>query len=411
MSLLKSAFENNSEMNPTIEKLYKIAKKESRIILGLMSGTSLDGLDLALCKLKGSGKNTELTILKHETIAYSPTFRDQIKSIFAKEEVHFKTLCTMNAKIAIAHASLINQTLHKWKISPSEVDLIASHGQTVYHAPHNATDSIDYPNSTLQIGDGDHIAVLTGIITISDFRQKHVAAGGEGAPLVVYGDYLLFSHPTENRIMLNIGGIANLTFLPTKQGSENLISTDVGPGNTLMDQYMQQHFNMPYDKDGMEATGGNISFALLESLIKHPFFSKNYPKTTGPEEFNLNFVLDAKMVSQTENLSHKDTLATLLALSAYGIAKAIQSITKDYPNTFIYLSGGGSHNPVLVKKLEEELSNLSIQNTTALGMPPDAKEAALFALLANETLAGEPIHFPNYTSIAAVWLGIVSLPK
>src|SRR5690606_29264133 len=178
-----------------------------------------------------------LTILKYETIEYSPIFRNEIKSISSKEEIHLKKLCVMNAKIAIHHANLINETLKKWNISPTQVDLIASHGQTVYHAPRNATEINEYPNSTLQIGDGDHIAVLTGIITISDFRQKHIAAGGEGAPLVVYGDYLLFSHPTENRIMLNIGGIANFTFLPAKPDLKDLISTDVGPGNTLMDQY------------------------------------------------------------------------------------------------------------------------------------------------------------------------------
>ncbi|HLT43005.1 MAG TPA: anhydro-N-acetylmuramic acid kinase [Sphingobacteriaceae bacterium] len=400
-------------MNPTIEQLYKIANKESRTILGLMSGTSLDGLDLALCKVKGSGKSTELTILKYETIEYSPIFRNEIKSISSKEEIHLKKLCVMNAKIAIHHANLINETLKKWNISPTQVDLIASHGQTVYHAPRNATEINEYPNSTLQIGDGDHIAVLTGIITISDFRQKHIAAGGEGAPLVVYGDYLLFSHPTENRIMLNIGGIANFTFLPAKPDLKDLISTDVGPGNTLMDQYMQEHFNLPYDKDGVEAARGKVSIPLLESLTAHPFFDKEYPKTTGPEEFNLNSILlNAKKDSQTEILSHQDTLATLIAFTSYGIKKAIKSVTKaGYTKIVIYASGGGSHNPVLMKKLEEELPEFSIQSTTTLGMPIDAKEAALFALLANETLAGEPINFPENTGTPTVCMGKISLPK
>lgn len=397
-------------MNPSIEKLYKISQKESRLILGLMSGTSLDGLDIALCRIKGSGKNTEFTILNFETIDYSNAFRDEIKSIFAKEKVLFKQVCVLNAKIAITHASMVNKALEKWGISSNEIDLIASHGQTVFHAPRSQEQSADVPNSTLQIGDGDHIAVLTDIITVSDFRQKHIAAGGEGAPLVVYGDYLLFSDTKEDRILLNIGGIANFTFLPAKQGLENLTSTDVGPGNTIMNQYMRQHFNLPYDKDGTEAAVGTLSTPLLNALIKHPFFSQPYPKTTGPEEFNLDFVLKAKKESNTENLSHQDTLATLVALTAYGITNAIEAITQNHAKPSIYVSGGGLHNPVLMNNIKEELAGFSVQSTDILGMPPDAKEAVLFALLANETVAGKPIHFPKDTGAPAICMGKISFP-
>src|SRR5690606_32921946 len=140
--------------------------------------------------------------------------------------------------------------LKEWNIDAEQIDLIASHGQTVFHAPQKSNHNEEFPNSTLQIGDGDHIAVNTGIITISDFRQKHVAAGGEGAPLVIYGDYILFSHDTENRIMLNIGGISNFTFLPAGKQTDGLFATDVGPGNTLMNQYMQYHYSKPYDENG-----------------------------------------------------------------------------------------------------------------------------------------------------------------
>lgn len=398
-------------MNPNVEKLYKIAQKDSRLILGLMSGTSLDGLDLALCRITGSGKSTQSTMLNFETIDFSPVFRDEIKSIFAKETVPFKQVCVLNAKIAITHATMINETLRKWGISSNEVDLIASHGQTVFHAPRNEDPLNSVQNSTLQIGDGDHIAVLTDIITVSDFRQKHVAAGGEGAPLVIYGDYLLFSNPKENRILLNIGGIANFTFLPAQQGLENIASTDVGPGNTLMNQYMRKHFNLAYDKDGAHAAAGKVSLPLLNTLIEHPFFKEPYPKTTGPEEFNLDFISKAKKNSATESLSHQDTLATLVALTAYGITKAIESIAQNQDNAAVYVSGGGLHNPVLMKKIKEELIGFSIQSTEALGMSPDAKEAVLFALLANETIAGEPIHFPKSTGAPAICMGKISFPN
>lgn len=398
-------------MNRDIENLYKLAKKESRIILGLMSGTSLDGLDLALCHIKGSGKNTKLSILKHETIPYSSRFREDIKSIFAKEKVNLKTICLMNAEIAIMHSEIINDTLKKWGISSQEVDLIASHGQTIFHAPQERIQSFELPNSTLQIGDGDHIAVLTDIITISDFRQKHVAAGGQGAPLVAYGDYLLFSHAKENRILLNIGGIANFTFLPSQGTIENLVSTDVGPGNTLMNQYMLYCFNLPYDKNGTKAAEGKTSIPLLNALIDHPFFKQPHPKTTGPEEFNLNVIIQAQKVSNTEYLDPEDVIATLVDLSVYGIAKAIRTIVTANINLCIYASGGGINNPVLMKKLKKELAEFTIESTFQLGIPPDAKEAALFALLANETVAGDPIRFPKHTGVPAICMGKISIPK
>jgi anhydro-N-acetylmuramic acid kinase len=398
-------------VNQDIENLYKLAKKESRIVLGLMSGTSLDGLDLTLCRIKGSGKNTNLSILKHETIPYSSLFRDDIKSIFAKEEVNLKRVCLMNAKIAITHSRIINDTLKKWGVLAKEVDIIASHGQTIFHAPQGKNQSAEYPNSTLQLGDGDHIAVLTGIITISDFRQKHIAAGGQGAPLVAYGDYLMFSHSKENRIMLNIGGISNFTFLPAKETIENLVSTDVGTGNTLMNQYMLHHFNLPYDKNGTKASAGQVSIPLLKALIGHPFFEQAYPKTTGPEEFNLNLVVQAQKASNTESLAHEDVLATLVDFTVYGIAKAIRAIVPLNSELVIYISGGGINNPVLMKKLQDELSEFSIESTSLLDIPPDAKEAALFALLANETVAGNTIPFPKQSGIPATCMGKISFPR
>ena len=398
-------------MNQDIEKLYTLAKKESRIILGLMSGTSLDGIDLALCCIKGNGKNTKLSILKHETIPYTSFFREAIKSIFAKEEVSLRAVCQMNAKIAITHSEIINNTLKEWGFSSKEVDLIASHGQTIFHAPQEKNQSNEYSNSTLQIGDGDHIAVLTNIITISDFRQKHIAAGGQGAPLVAYGDYLLFSHPTENRILLNIGGISNFTFLPSNEAVDNLVSTDVGPGNTLMNQYMLHHFNLPYDKNGTKAAKGQANIHLLNTLMDHPFFKQPYPKTTGPEEFNLNFIIQAQKVSNTEHLNSEDVLATLVDLTVYGIAKAARAIVPPNANLSVYVSGGGINNPVLMRKLKEELSEFKIESTSAIGIPPDAKEAILFALLANETVAGNPINLSKHSGAPAVCMGKISIPK
>lgn len=375
-----------------------------------MSGTSLDGLDIVLCKIKGSGIETHIEMLAFETIEYTDSFRENIKAVFSKDTVDMKRLCVMNASIGIEHAHFVNAALAKWKVKAEDVDLIASHGQTVFHAPktHNKTDGD--PNSTLQIGDGDHIAVNTGIITVSDFRQKHIAAGGEGAPLVIYGDYLLFANSNENRVLLNIGGISNFTFLPARGQTNDLISTDVGPGNTLMNQYIQQYYSKAYDKDGEIAASGEINNELLTALLNHPFFSYNFPKTTGPEDFNLLFLSNAQIKSNTTMINHADIMATLCALTAKAIAQAVREITAQYTDLKMYVSGGGYKNPTLLKMLSEYLPNISIESTSALGIDPDAKEAILFSLLANETVAGAATTFPKMAGAPAVCFGKISFP-
>ncbi|MDX2046667.1 MAG: anhydro-N-acetylmuramic acid kinase, partial [Chitinophagaceae bacterium] len=202
-----------SIMHRHIQKLYAIAAKPQRRIIGLMSGTSVDGLDVALCSIEGSGRDTNVSVEHFETVSYGKEFKEEIKSVFSKKQVDLEKLCLLNPWVALQHAEIINGCLKKWNIRNDEVDLIASHGQTIYHAPKALHGFSKFGNATLQIGDGDHLATATNIITLSDFRQKHIAAGGEGAPLAVYGDYLIFSKKGENRIMLNMGGIANFTFL------------------------------------------------------------------------------------------------------------------------------------------------------------------------------------------------------
>jgi anhydro-N-acetylmuramic acid kinase len=224
-------------MNPSVEKFNQIASKEERLIVGLMSGTSLDGLDVALCRFRGDGLQTSVQLLAFRTVSYTEDIKARIQSVFAKKQADLQQVCLLNAWIGLLHAEMVLSSLHKWNYHPGQVDLIASHGQTIYHAPKSLHHLPDYPNATLQIGDGDHIAVRTGIITLSDFRQKHIAAGGEGAPLAVYGDYLLFSRKDEDRILLNMGGIANFTYLPGDLNANRIFSTDVGPGNTLIDAF------------------------------------------------------------------------------------------------------------------------------------------------------------------------------
>ena len=396
-------------MNKNILHLYNIAQKTERIIIGLMSGTSLDGLDVALCSFTGSGLNTNIKLLQFETVPFDVDFKNEIKNVFSKKQVDLEKLTLLNPYIGLQHATIINDLLKKWNIKNDDVDIIASHGQTIYHAPKILHGQNKFGNATLQIGDGDHIAVATGIITISDFRQKHIAAGGEGAPLAVYGDYLIFGKKGEDRILLNIGGIANFTFLPGSMNASKVFSTDVGPGNTMMDAYMQQQFQGKYyDENAAIAKQGKINEALLQALKENDFFKKDFPKTTGPELFNLHYLMQAQEQSNTNNISVNDVMATLNKFSADMIVTAMmQSMKTD--NFIIYSSGGGMHNPLLMQHIQEQLPNMIFKTTKDLNINPDAKEAVLFAVLANEALCCGDTNFGE--AVPSVSMGKISFPN
>ncbi len=397
-------------MKHNIEKLYQIANKSERIILGLMSGTSLDGLDMALCSFTGQGLDTKIKLLHFETISYTNDFKEEIKNIFSKKNIDFEKLCLLNPWIAQQHAAIINATLQKWGIDKTDVDIIASHGQTVYHAPKALHQQEKFGNATLQIGDGDHLAVATGITVVSDFRQKHIAAGGEGAPLAVYGDYLIFGKKGEDRILLNIGGIANFTYLPGNMNSSEIFSTDTGPGNTMMDAFVQKHFTGKYfDKDAAIATMGTVSDALLASLKDHPFFKQGFPKTTGPELFNLQYLQTALEQSGTHHLSPEDVMATLNKFSADTIIDAVKATTKE--TCSLFCSGGGMHNTLLMQHIKEALPYCTFNTTAALEINPDAKEAVLFAVLANECVCGNGSYLEKgIKGMPAISMGKISFP-
>ena len=399
-------------MNTNIQNLYKIANKPERIILGLMSGTSLDGLDLALCKIVENGIDTKVQLIHFETVDYDIDFKSDIQSIFCKEEISLEKLCLMNEYIGLVHSKIINKTLAKWNIKNSNVDLIASHGQTIYHSPKSKHQQQKFENATLQIGDADQITFNTNIITISDFRQKHIAAGGEGAPLAIYGDYFLLSSKQENRILLNIGGIANFTFLPKSLNIDDVICTDVGAGNTLMDVYIQHHFpNKFYDKHAALALQGKVNDDLLKALCNHEFFKQGLPKTTGQEIFNFQFIENALKASKTIDISVYDIMATLNYFTAFAIANAIKNNIQEKEFS-IYISGGGANNPLLMQNIHHLLPNHKIESTNILGIDSDAKEAILFAVLANECVCGNSDFYKeSINKTPMITMGKISFPR
>ncbi|RIV27594.1 anhydro-N-acetylmuramic acid kinase [Fibrisoma montanum] len=403
-------------MNQQLQKLYDVARKPVRRIIGLMSGTSLDGLDVALCQLSGSGPDTSVTLEQFATVPYEDDLKADIRGIFAKRQIDFESVCLLNAYIGRLHGRMVLDCLRTWNLTPADVDIVASHGQTVYHAPKSQHRQDKFPNATLQIGDGDHVAATTGIITLSDFRQKHVAHGGEGAPLAVYGDYFIFSKAGETRILLNMGGIANFTYLPASQDASLVFTTDTGPGNTLLDAYARRFLNQPFDEHGRLAASGHVNADLLHALKESPFFEAPFPKTTGPEVFNSEYVESAQRQSGSVSIPDADLMATLVQFSADTISDAIRRVlpvdkTDSSQQVRIYMSGGGMHNPALTNAIKRQLPDCSFGRTDELGIDGDAKEAVLFAVLANETLAGGSASFGEGRSgVPTVTMGKISFP-
>lgn len=398
-------------MHPNIQHLYEIANKPTRKVIGLMSGTSLDGLDIALCTITGAGNTTKVSLDEFITVPYTPNLKEKLLTVFSQKTVSLEQLCVLNPWLALQHANMVNEALKQWGMQSTEIDLIASHGQTIYHAPKSLHPEDVFGPATLQIGDGDHIAVATGIITISDFRQKHIAAGGEGAPLSLYGDYLLCAHATENRILLNIGGIANFTLLNAGSSLAQVFSSDTGPGNTLMDAYTRKYFEgLAYDKDGIIAKSGKINEPLLQSLKSDSFFKVAFPKTIGPELFNLDYIIQAQMALGTM-LSHEDVLATLNMFTAQTISEAINKVVGDQSVYTMYISGGGMHNHLLMEHLKQLLPSITIKSSMEIGILPDAKEAILFALLGNEAVAGTPLLAGGNATKVATTMGKISFPN
>lgn len=396
-------------MNDLISSLSALASKKEKIILGLMSGTSMDGLDLALCRITGKGRDTGIEVLAFSTQPYPEKLKQQLKDIISVPACSLEDLCLMHTRLGRFTAGQIQKQLQAWDVDSATVDCIASHGQTLYHAPQSKHGREGEPHSTLQIGEADHIARQTGILTISDFRQKHTAAGGEGAPMVALIDQMLFGNPTTDRLLLNIGGIANFTYLPADSSAAAYITGDTGPGNTLLDAAAHRHRGQPFDAGGATARKGTVDQPLLKALKDNSFFDLGFPKTTGPELFNWSYVQRAQKVAGAAEMSPQDMLATLTEFTADTIVEAIQKV---HPSGAleVLISGGGLHNTFLMERLEQQLPESTFVSFSEAYFEADAKEAVCFAVLANETLSGEGFVVPGANKQEKIHFGKISFP-
>ncbi|HRE49035.1 MAG TPA: anhydro-N-acetylmuramic acid kinase [Aggregatilineales bacterium] len=350
-------------------------------IVGLMSGTSADGIDAALCEISGTPPRLSAMIRHALTIPYPADLRSAVLAAYAPGRID--ALCELNVAVGEAFAAAALAVIAAAGITPEAVDLIGSHGQTVWHAVRED----GTVSATLQIGEASVIAERTGITTVANFRPRDVAAGGQGAPLTGYADWLLLRHPTHWRAAQNIGGIGNVTFLPPLSDTQSdPLAFDTGPGNALIDSLVTTITAgaQGYDLDGHIAASGRIDEEWLAALLTHPYFSRRPPKTTGRELFSAALAAAWRSEGRERGLSDADVIATLTKLTAASITNAYQRFAPA-PLGEVILGGGGTRNPVLVAHLRTLLGDIPLHTHEHIGLDSDNKEALVFALLAHET--------------------------
>ena len=384
----------------SIENIIRLKEKESRNVIGLMSGTSCDGIDACLVKITGNGLSTEVDIIGFETYPYGNEIRESILKTSCNETGTVENICQLNFILGKLFADAARQIAEKLSVPLSEIDIVGSHGQTIYHISSLKVSNDKKVRSTLQIGEPSVIAQETGVTTVADFRTGDIAAGGEGAPLVPYADFVLFGRGGSGRAIQNIGGISNVTFLPEDGSIKEIIAFDNGPGNMIIDRFAEiiTDGRLKYDRNGELASKGRLNQDLLERLCTHPYLSKPPPKSTGREDFGIQFSDGLYKELRQDNMDVHDAIATITAFTAKAISdsyrKLIQSCCKIDE---VIVSGGGVSNPVLFQYLKDYLVDISIRKIDDFGIPSGAKEALAFAIIANETVSGNPCNVPSAT--------------
>ncbi len=383
-------------MDP-IKRIMEIREKDEKLALGLMSGTSADGISTIIVKLKGNWTETKFKIIHYRTKKYPEKIRKEIFKIFQPETGKVDNICMMNFVLGEIFAEAALETIDEAGLKRTEIDFIASHGQTIHHMPKMKKIYTYMARSTLQIGEPSIIAERTGILTIADFRPRDIAAGGEGAPISAYADYILFRSKTKSRAVQNIGGIANVTYIPRNSKPEGIIAFDTGPGNMMIDgiiEYLTRG-KMTFDENGKIAARGKVNCKLLEYLMEHPYLKRKPPKTTGRREFGRKYIIKVVKRAEKMNLNLEDILATITKYTAKTIAESYRRYLPEIPDETI-IGGGGSHNKTLMKMLEEEIGDETrIFRHEDFGIPAQAKEPLILTILANEAIHG---HFNNIPS-------------
>ena len=378
-------------------KLRDYPDRERHWIVGLMTGTSADAVDAALVRFEGAGFATTYELRAYRETPLEDPLRAEILAVAVAESVSLERLMRLDAAIGRRYAESVLGLLESAGVEASDVDAIGCHGQTVRHVPRASSDG---QALTLQIGSAAVLAERTGICVVSDFRSRDTAAGGEGAPLVPLVDWWLFRSSAESRVMLNLGGMANVTHLPRGGGPESVIAFDTGPGNAVLDALaaLASGGTRRYDPSGAAAARGAPSEGLLAELLADPFFAQPPPRSTGRERFGERYAVKLRDVGKAMGLTDEDVLATAVELTAASVATAIERfLAPQGPIGAVFASGGGVHNATLMRSLEQRLVPARVRSTSALGVEPESKEALAFAFLAHQTLCGAPGNLPGAT--------------
>ena len=379
-------------------------------IAGVMSGTSLVGIDVALVRIEGSGVDSKVKLIHFTTVPFCNDIKSEIQQALSIENSNVQLICSLNFKLGLCFANAVKEVCKEANFSLEQLDLIGSHGQTIYHQPKPEGNMIA---STLQIGEPAVIAYDTNTTVISNFRTMDMAAGGQGAPLVPYSEVILYRDPSKNRLLQNIGGIGNVTVIPSQKSDQNVIAFDTGPGNMIIDEVCQRLFQLPYDQNGEIAEQGEVVDEILTYCMNHPFLKMNPPKSTGREQFGEEFV--SQLLKRYEKYSKENILTTVTMFTASSIVYHYKEfILPYYEIAEVILGGGGSYNDTLVEMirygLKDEKCTIFIQED--IGYSSEAKEAIAFAILANETYHRNPSNVPSATGAKkSVVLGNVTYPS
>jgi len=390
------------------------------LVLGMMSGTSADGIDSALVRIFGAPPNIKIKLLGHVKQNFPPAIRKEILRVAEQNRLAPGEFSQLHARLGQVYAEAALNACKKLKITPRRVALIGNHGQTIFHQGQPVNFLGAKTASTLQIGDGSTIAALTDITTVSDFRPADIVLGGQGAPLVPYVDYLLWRDKKLGRVALNIGGIANLTVIPANAKPSDVFAFDTGPGNMLIDALVSHSTNggQRYDKNARLATQGKLIPQLLQRLLNDPYLRQNPPKSTGREYFGAAYTQKILALGRRFNAKPNDLIRTATIFTALSIVDALNCFV--LPKTKIHqliISGGGSQNPLIIGQLSALLNSFPVGTRHAMpaspsartkpyiavvtsdefGLPTDAKEALAFAILAYETFHQRPSNLPSAT--------------
>ncbi|MGB6876705.1 MAG: anhydro-N-acetylmuramic acid kinase [Candidatus Acidiferrales bacterium] len=370
------------------------------LALGMMSGTSADGIDVALVHISGSSASPRAHLVNFAAFPYPPAVRAAVLRLANGESTTTREISQLNFRLGTLFADAALRACNRFHVSPRRISLIGSHGQTIYHQGAATPFLGASVSSTLQIAEPAIIAERTGITTVADFRPADMAAGGQGAPLVPFVDYLLYRHARVGRIALNIGGIANLSVIPAAAQPRDVFAFDTGPGNMIIDA-LAAHFTrgrLRFDRNAQLARRGHLVLSLLNQLLAHPFFRKSPPKTAGREEFGAEYASRLITLAKRRRTPPADLLHTATAFTAASIAQACEKFV--FPRaraTELILAGGGARNPLLVAYLVAFLPSLKIIPADAFGVPADAKEAFAFAVLAYAAFHQHANNLPSAT--------------